>query len=90
MLRSSALTIPIDTELEKPSGLPIAMTASPWRSASLSPIVAVGSGLSTFTLITAMSASTASATSSARTRTPSANVTRNSLPPSTTCLLVTM
>ncbi len=37
MLRPSALTTPVDTVDCKPSGLPIAITSWPTRSASLSP-----------------------------------------------------
>ena len=49
MVRSSALTMPEVTEPSRPSGLPMARTVSPTRSAELSPNFA---GVSPDTLLT--------------------------------------
>ena len=55
MTRPLALTTPTVTVWSKPNGLPMAMTHSPTRRASLSPRLSVGSGLSASILMRARS-----------------------------------
>src|SRR6266545_4346183 len=92
MVRSSALTIPEVTEPSRPSGLPIASTVSPTRSAALSPNFAAVSPLIPLTLTTARSVRGSVPTIRAVAVFPSKKLTCT-VPPrasATTWLLVTM
>ena len=82
--------MPAETDIPRPSGLPIASTPSPTCSASLLPHLSTGRLRSTSTFNTARSSIAATATSLAGTRSPSLNNTLMSSAPSMTCLLVTM
>src|SRR5437762_2355936 len=85
--RPSALTTPAVTVLWKPSGLPIAMTSCPTRSAAESPNSATVSETGG-TRMTARSVSGSSPTSSAATGRPSANATSIRVASCTTWLFV--
>src|SRR5256886_7350151 len=85
--RPSALTTPAVTVLWKPSGLPIATTSWPTRSAPESPSSATVSETGG-TRSTARSVSGSSPTSSARTRRPSGNAASSRVASWTTWLVV--
>ena len=89
MSRSRAETMPAVTVPPRPNGLPIAITQSPTRSASLSPKRTKGSLRSAFTFRSARSVFGSRPRISASSVSPSEKVTVTSSASSTTWLLVT-
>ena len=90
MSRFSALTIPADTEMPMPSGLPMVSTGSPTCSASLSPHFSDRQRMTDIDLEHGEIEHRRDREQRRWARSPSLKMAVMSSAPSTTCLLVTM